>query len=53
MPDGKEGNIPAGLFQTLCLSNQKQRGHSPIKLSEDGDSVKVGVDMLKNTIRIT
>ena len=35
----KEGNIPAGLFQTPCLSNQKQRGHSNIRFREEGESL--------------
>jgi hypothetical protein len=39
IPEGSEGNIPLGLFQTLCLSSQKQRGHSPIKESDDGESL--------------
>jgi len=39
MPEGKEGKIPDGLFQTLCFSNQKQRGHSCIKDKLDGESL--------------
>src|SRR3989344_5284513 len=40
MPEGSEGNIEGGLFQTLCWVSQKHLGHSDIKLNPDGDSLK-------------
>jgi hypothetical protein len=38
IPLGKEGNIPYGLFQTLCLFNQKHLGHSKNKFTELNDA---------------
>src|SRR3989344_6591163 len=41
IPEGRLGNIPAGLFQTACWVNQKHRGHSWNKLREEGESLNV------------
>jgi len=39
MPEGNDGNIPAGRFHILCCVNQKHRGHSFIRLRAEGDSL--------------
>ncbi len=39
MPEGKDGNIPRGLFMWLFFSSQKHRGHWRKRLSADGDSL--------------
>jgi len=41
IPEGREGNIPTGRFQTLCWDSQKQRGHSSIKFKDDGESLNI------------
>jgi len=40
IPEGRLGNIPAGLFHILCCVSQKHLGHSFIKLIAEGDSLK-------------
>jgi hypothetical protein len=39
MPEGKDGNIPRGLFMPLFFSSQKHRGHWRKRLSADGDNL--------------
>jgi hypothetical protein len=39
IPEGRLGNMPAGLFQTLCLSNQKHLGHSSINPKDEEDNL--------------
>jgi len=37
MPDGRDGNIPEGLFTPLILSSQKHFGQSKNNAMLDGD----------------
>src|SRR3989344_7356390 len=39
IPEGSEGNIEAGLFQTLCWVSQKHLLHSNIRFKEEGESL--------------
>ena len=39
MPEGKEGNIPAGLLTSLLKASQKQRGHSLSKDKDEGENL--------------
>jgi len=50
MPDGKEGNGPAGLCHTLCFVSQKHLLHSCIRFMLDGESLYVcGVGILSSS----
>src|SRR3989344_386711 len=40
IPEGRLGNIPSGLFHTLCCVSQKHLWHSFIKFKAEGESLK-------------
>src|SRR3989344_6868771 len=51
IPEGRLGNIPAGLLQTLCTDSQKHLGHSCIRFSVDGESLNGMLTIMKCLIK--